>query len=523
MNNLSYHGKDVSIVWDKDGSHYGVPAGYSLYVGGKLAFTSDKFAHLVYDPTTGTVEDVDKSGAKITGATGSELPAANQIAFTADQRVTDLFAKSGANVDSASKNLTDVAKGADTTTTYEAKGSPAANAVDGNNAMESFWGSKGSTNKTDTLTVTFKQPQTIGDIRLYFLPKFVQPDHLRLRRARELQAGVHRERHGTDWKPLTSQVRTPAYAGANYNRIQFDAVNAKAVRAIFTPQAGQAVGVKELEAYDTGIKATGTAGNQAPQVDAYLASSTTVTFNKEGDYVLKLTASDGELTGEKEVTVHGIPSDGTSNIAPQSIASASYTNGYQPKDNAKKVVDGKVVYTNTPNETWNNWGDNTGAEPTLQLAWAGRVPLKKAKVFFWTDGGGVPVHSVTVHPRHSRSPGVRLLIAGRTPGERVFPENLLGEPWTANPYSESVAYTVCRFPAASVDSRSMSSPGSLSNTAHASPRGRSCITSSICCLSRATACSPASPNRCRTVVNGGFHTFASVWSSNPATLTSCGT
>lgn len=78
----------------------------------------------------------------------------------------------------------------------------------------------------------------------------------------------------------------------------------------------------------------------------------------------KLTASDGELTGEKEATVHGIPSDGTSNIAPQSTASASYTNGYQPKDNAKKVVDGKVVYTNTPNETWNNWGDTTGTEPT---------------------------------------------------------------------------------------------------------------------------------------------------------------
>ena len=81
------------------------------------------------------------------------------------------------------------------------------------------------------------------------------------------------------------------------------------------------------------------------------AASTTVTFNKEGDYVLKLTASDGEKEGSKEITVHGIPSDGTVNVAPQSSASASYTNGYQPKDNAKKVIDGQVVYANTPNET----------------------------------------------------------------------------------------------------------------------------------------------------------------------------
>ena len=120
---------------------------------------------------------------------------------------------------------------------------------------------------------------------------------------------------------------------------------------------------------------------------------TTVTFNKEGDYVLKLTASDGEKEGSKEITVHGIPSDGTVNVAPQSSASASYTNGYQPKDNAKKVIDGQVVYANTPNETWNNWGDSTGVEPWLQLKWAGKVPLKKAKVFFWTDGGGVPMVS----------------------------------------------------------------------------------------------------------------------------------
>ncbi len=60
--------------------------------------------------------------------------------------------------------------------------------------------------------------------------------------------------------------------------------------------------------------------------------------------------------------------DGTVNVASQSTASASFTNPYQAKDNAKQVIDGQVLYTNTPNETWNNWGDNTGTEPWLQLA-----------------------------------------------------------------------------------------------------------------------------------------------------------
>lgn len=79
--------------------HYGGPAGYSLYVGGKLAFTSDKLAHLIYDPAAGTVEVKDDSSAQVTvGAEAvKNVKAANQVTFNADQRVTDLFAKSGTN------------------------------------------------------------------------------------------------------------------------------------------------------------------------------------------------------------------------------------------------------------------------------------------------------------------------------------------------------------------------------------------------------------------------------------------
>ena len=100
------------------------------------------------------------------------MKAANQVTFNADQRVTDLFAKSGTNVDSASKSTTNVAKDADVTgTTYAEKDTnyPAKNAVDGKTVMESFWGTKGSENKTDTLNIKFKDgKQKIDDIRLYF-------------------------------------------------------------------------------------------------------------------------------------------------------------------------------------------------------------------------------------------------------------------------------------------------------------------------------------------------------------------
>lgn len=434
VNNLSYHGQDLSIVWNNDGT-YNAPKGYTLYVDGNAVFTSDKLAHLIYDPASGTVEVADDSGAVITGATTATMPNANEVTYASNSRVTQIFAQSGQNVDEASKSQANVAKDADVEATYETKGYPATNAVDGKNVMESFWGTKGSKNAKDSLTVTFKNGvQNIDDVRLYFyqtsssqtIAGYSEPSVYTLEYQDEAGA----------WHVLPNQVRTPTYAGANYNRVQFSKVVAKAIRATFTPQAGQAIGLKEIQAYETDIVPEGEPTNQAPSVDAYIASSTssgaqlvgtvkddglpsdtltttweqvsgpengeakfvdataantTVTFNREGDYVLKLTAFDGEKTGFKEVTVHGIPSDGTVNVASQSTASASFTNPYQAKDNAKKVIDGQVLYTNTPNETWNNWGDNTGTEPWLQLAWDGTVPLKKAKLFFWTDGGGVPM------------------------------------------------------------------------------------------------------------------------------------
>lgn len=434
VNNLSYHGQDLSIVWNNDGT-YNAPKGYTLYLAGKPVFTSDKLAHLIYDPATGTVEVMDDSGAQVTGAITATLPAANQVTYGADDRVTEIFATSGQNIDSASDSQIDVARGADVEATYEADGYPATNAVDGKNVMESFWGTKGSENAEDSITVTFKDgAQTIDDVRLYFyqtsssqtITGYKEPSVYTLE---------YQDESG-EWKALPNQVRTPTYAGANYNRIQFDPVTATAIRATFTPQAGQAIGLKSIQAYNTGIEPTAEPTNQAPSIDAYVdsstssgaeivgvvkddglpggdldvtwtqvsgpeggvasfmddkAASTTVTFNIEGDYVLRLTASDGEKTSTMDVTVHGVPSDGTVNIASQATAKASSRNSYAIGDVAI-LNDGIVDLEGTdPMKSWNNWGQSQDRNPTVTYTWDAAVPLSKVQAYFWSDGGGVPM------------------------------------------------------------------------------------------------------------------------------------
>ncbi len=64
VNNMSYHGHNVTIVWQRPGTtqHYPLaPMGYSLYVDGQLAFTASDLVHLTWNSNTGQVQILDTS------------------------------------------------------------------------------------------------------------------------------------------------------------------------------------------------------------------------------------------------------------------------------------------------------------------------------------------------------------------------------------------------------------------------------------------------------------------------------
>ena len=61
LDRLRYRDKNLTVVWDRpDGQiHYrDYPEGFSLYVDGRRAFTRDHLSHILYDPTSGDVEDI---------------------------------------------------------------------------------------------------------------------------------------------------------------------------------------------------------------------------------------------------------------------------------------------------------------------------------------------------------------------------------------------------------------------------------------------------------------------------------
>jgi putative cell wall-binding protein len=430
-NNIRFRDHDLTITWDKPGGerHYGdsVPEGYSVFLDGTLAFTVDSLAHVVYDPATGTVTSDD--GAEVLSSAAATVKQANEVQFTSADRVTDVFAKAGRNIDSASASSANVAEGAAVSATFEADGRPASAAVNGTTINEPFWGTAGSPNAEDSLTIDLGSAQAIDDVRLYFYQSsstatvagYSEPQEYRVEYL-----------DGDEWKRVPDQARTPLYPQANYNRVQFPEITTSQLRVTVSHAPGLKTGLKEIEAFSTGIAAPA-AGNSAPFVDAYVdqtgavpgqvklagvvkddglpgdslsstwsvvsapeggtavfadasAATTTAQFTVEGEYVLRLAASDGELDASKELTVQGGLPEGGVNVAPGATPSASYT---APWTNIDAVNDGVEVFSGGANNTvWATWSGNRPASQWLQYDWAEPQRLEKVELSFWRDQNG---------------------------------------------------------------------------------------------------------------------------------------
>lgn len=426
-NNIRYRDRDLTVTWDAPGGtrYYGddVPEGYSVFLDGTLAFTVDKLSHVVYDPASGTVEVV-KGDAKVTTATASSVKAPQDVRFADDARVVDLFAKAGADVRTASTGSANLASSA--TATYSASGRAPSGAVDGTTINEPFWGTAGSPTAQDSLTVELGGEKTFDDIRPYFYdssssataPGYAEPSVYTLE-----------VRRGGQWSVIPQQARTPAYPRANYNHVQFPEVTGDAVRLTVTHASGFKTGVKELQVFRTGVAAPAST-NEAPLVTAWqnlqasvggaaalvgtvkddglpsgtvsstwsvvsapegatvlfddaAAASTTARFSDKGQYVLRLTADDGEKTSQTDVTVQGEPVTAGTNVAPEATPTAEYTAGW---NNVKAVNDGKVLFTGgSQSDIWGTWSGNHPATRWLQYEWNTPQRIAGAEIGFWRD------------------------------------------------------------------------------------------------------------------------------------------
>ncbi len=315
VNNVRYHGHDLTVVWDKpdDGKTWynECPEGYSLYIDGTLAFTLKDLAHVVYDSATKEISFPDGAVEIVTNNGGAAIPTAMNTAIT-EEKVLNMLEKSGVH------GMTNLAEGAEVTATFtpdkaraaswaekhRADGSDSTSkavnetapdpqaVVDGTTVDMPFWGNYGSVNERDSLTLKLSSKQTVDMATLYFY------NDRQTNGYSEPSKFAVEYWDGEAWQAVRQQTRTPSAPRANYNAVYFAPVETDQFRFTFTNKDKGFTAVTEIQLFNEGGDRDHPAQNTAPSVK--LAEDTSMTGNLYT--TLKATCTDDGMPYDKDMS-----------------------------------------------------------------------------------------------------------------------------------------------------------------------------------------------------------------------------
>ena len=461
VNNARYHGHDLTVVWDKpdDGkTWYDLPEGYSLYIDGALAFTLKDLAHVVYDSATKTIEFPDGAVEIVTNNGGAAIPTAMNTAIT-EEKVLNMLEKSGMHgmtnlAEGAEVTATftpDKARAASWAEKHRADGSDSTSkavnetvpdpqaVVDGTTVDMPFWGNYGSVNERDSLTLKLSSKQTVDMATLYFY------NDRQTNGYSEPSKYAVEYWNGEAWQSVQQQTRTPAAPRANYNAVYFAPVETDQFRFTFTNKDKGFTAVTEIQLFNEGGDRDHPAQNMAPTVklaedtsltgnlyttlkatctddglpydkdmsyaweviaapegaETLLSSAnkptTTISGTVEGEYTVRFTVSDGELsaTGELTVTLKKGAAGGLGeDVAPDAASVESdYTSSWENLNGINNPSFEPTSSNVGTGKGWGNWRQSAGSEHYVGYTWDEAVTVGGADIYWYDDGGGTQVPS----------------------------------------------------------------------------------------------------------------------------------
>ena len=462
VNNVRYHGHDLTVVWDKpdDGKTWynECPEGYSLYIDGTLAFTLKDLAHVVYDSATKEISFPDGAVEIVTNNGGAAIPTAMNTAIT-EEKVLNMLEKSGVH------GMTNLAEGAEVTATFtpdkaraaswaekhRADGSDSTSkavnetapdpqaVVDGTTVDMPFWGNYGSVNERDSLTLKLSSKQTVDMATLYFY------NDRQTNGYSEPSKFAVEYWDGEAWQSVRQQTRTPSAPRANYNAVYFAPVETDQLRFTFTNKDKGFTAVTEIQLFNEGGDRDHPAQNTAPTVklaedtsltgnlyttlkatctddgmpydkdmsyawevisapegaETLLSSAnkptTTISGTVEGEYTVRFTVSDGELsaTGELTVTLKKGAAGGLGeDVAPDAASVESdYTSSWENLNGINNPSFEPTSSNVGTGKGWGNWRQSAGSEHYVGYTWDETVTVGGADIYWYDDGGGTQVPS----------------------------------------------------------------------------------------------------------------------------------
>ena len=462
VNNVRYHGHDLTVVWDKpdDGKTWynECPEGYSMYIDGTLAFTLKDLAHVVYDSATKEISFPDGAVEIVTNNGGAAIPTAMNTAIT-EEKVLNMLEKSGVH------GMTNLAEGAEVTATFtpdkaraaswaekhRADGSDSTSkavnetapdpqaVVDGTTVDMPFWGNYGSVNERDSLTLKLSSKQTVDMATLYFY------NDRQTNGYSEPSKFAVEYWDGEAWQAVRQQTRTPSAPRANYNAVYFAPVETDQFRFTFTNKDKGFTAVTEIQLFNEGGDRDHPAQNTAPSVklaedtsmtgnlyttlkatctddglpydkdmsyawelvsapegaEVILSSAnkptTTISGSVEGEYTVRFTVSDGELSATAELTVtlkQGAAGGLGEDVAPSaSSVESDYTSSWENLNGINNPSFEPTSSNVGTGKGWGNWRQSAGSEHYVGYTWDEAVTIGGADIYWYDDGGGTRIPS----------------------------------------------------------------------------------------------------------------------------------
>ena len=462
VNNVRYHGHDLTVVWDKpdDGKTWynECPEGYSLYIDGTLAFTLKDLAHVVYDSATKEISFPDGAVEIVTNNGGAAIPTAMNTAIT-EEKVLNMLEKSGVH------GMTNLAEGAEVTATFTPDKARAASwaekhradgsdttskavnetvpdpqaVVDGTTVDMPFWGNYGSVNERDSLTLKLSSKQTVDMATLYFY------NDRQTNGYSEPSKFAVEYWDGEAWQAVRQQTRTPSAPRANYNAVYFAPVETDQFRFTFTNKDKGFTAVTEIQLFNEGGDRDHPAQNTAPSVklaedtsmtgnlyttlkatctddgmpydkdmsyawklvsapegaEVILSSAnkptTTISGSVEGEYTVRFTVSDGELSATAELTVtlkQGAAGGLGEDVAPDAASVESdYTSSWENLNGINNPSFEPTSSNVGAGKGWGNWRQSAGSEHYVGYTWDEAVTIGGADIYWYDHGGGTRIPS----------------------------------------------------------------------------------------------------------------------------------
>ena len=239
LENVPYHGHNISVAYDRPGTYYGIGTGLRIFVDGTQVASRAVVAPLQV-----------------------QVPSAQPAA--ASPRLVD---------DAANPLRTEYPK---PITSYTWPFDNAWNPLDGkvwfNEVPENTrWTNYSSPNVSDWYGVDFGVPTPVSDVRWY---GYDDGGGVRSAAAYDLQYWT-----GSEWADVPDQTRNPAEPEGNgLNRITFPELVTAKIRLTFTNPAGAFVGVTELQSWSASSQSADvTVGPQAATGNVLIDGATPVT------------------------------------------------------------------------------------------------------------------------------------------------------------------------------------------------------------------------------------------------------